>query len=502
MYCKLNWDREFLMNNFDKKWLNTEYKHLREDHLFEIEVGLLPATQPHVEREIKLETLQDELVALEKKRKDLLHLIGNKRNEVSTIILSGPTTERKKYIRKCPNNTCQGFLSTHLKCDLCASVVCSECREIKGKADIDEEMIAAHVCDPQILESVKFIDNDTKPCPNCTSMIHKIEGCSQMFCTECHTAFNWQTLRIETGIIHNPHYFEWQRRTTATGGAARNPNDVLCGRELDNHFTNAIREKFIDEYNKTRMTNTEFKTMIFELLRQCVSNQYTLNDMIAKINDVVGDRSSTSTLYVYSKWIVDNIQNMTKKNRLMVFPKFMKLLNDLPIITTISKIKTIEAIIQRTIHIREVEIRGLNVTDRVSSNLHLRIAFMRNHISRDIFKRELQKKDKAFDRNTEHANVLRMYVSCLTDLMYRMYENLEEYEDIIKEIHELRRYTNDCLRRTFTVYGSSMNHNIDRTCKYMTVIEKVTAAANTTEHGSSDAIKNVVDETPMYFSLF
>jgi hypothetical protein len=85
-----------------------------------------------------------------------------------------------------------------------------------------------------------------------------------------------------------------------------------------------------------------------------------------------------------------------------------------------------------------------------------------------------------------------------------MYENLEEYEDIIKEIHELRRYTNDCLRRTFTVYGSSMNHNIDRTCKYMTVIENVTAAAAsiTEQDDSGGHITNVVDENPMYFSLF
>jgi hypothetical protein len=81
-------------------------------------------------------------------------------------------------------------------------------------------------------------------------MIYKIEGCAQMFCTECHTAFNWNTLRIENGIIHNPHYFEWMRRQNENGGQVeRNPNEILCGRELDHHFARAIQTAFIKIYN-------------------------------------------------------------------------------------------------------------------------------------------------------------------------------------------------------------------------------------------------------------
>ena len=38
-----------------------------------------------------------------------------------------------------------------------------------------------------------------------------VSNCSQIFCTQCGTAFNWRTGEIETGVIHNPHaarYFQ------------------------------------------------------------------------------------------------------------------------------------------------------------------------------------------------------------------------------------------------------------------------------------------------------
>jgi hypothetical protein len=66
----------------------------------------------------------------------------------------------------------------------------------------------------------------TKPCPKCGVVISKIDGCSQIWCVECHATFDWNTGRQTfTTNIHNPHYFEWVRRNN-NGAVPRNPLDI------------------------------------------------------------------------------------------------------------------------------------------------------------------------------------------------------------------------------------------------------------------------------------
>lgn len=226
MSCKIGWNRKFMSENFEKSFMMKGYKEHREEILLEREIGMLQATQPYVEREIKLEKLENEKRLLVEEYMKKLNEITAEINTLKTNV----NVERKKFIRKCPNGDCQGFLSSALKCEICEKYSCSECREVKNED---------HVCDDEIVVSVKFLAKDSKPCPKCSSMTFKIIGCHQMFCVECHTPWDWNTGKIVNGMIHNPHYTEYLAQQN-NGQAPRTIGDIQCGREIDNNFLNVL----------------------------------------------------------------------------------------------------------------------------------------------------------------------------------------------------------------------------------------------------------------------
>lgn len=119
----------------------------------------------------------------------------------------------------CPVADCRGFAGEpNWSCSSCKANICMDCHEVVATS-------ASHVCDPKALETIEMLRNDTKPCPKCHTPIHKISGCDQMWCICCKTAFSWNTGRIETGIIHNPHFYQFQQGHFHI----RNVGDVACG---------------------------------------------------------------------------------------------------------------------------------------------------------------------------------------------------------------------------------------------------------------------------------
>jgi len=272
MNCKHEWSRVTLVENIPKTFIGIEYKKRRQELILEMEKSMMPATQPYVEIEIernKMHEITKEIQILRHKKYSInaysdLHLeyeleCVRKEHYIKCIIkdirdrtarltgnYNGNRDNRAQFIRKCPVEDCKGFLSTGWKCGICKTKVCSKCHEIKkrgtplegtnndGKEEEEEEgeEERRHVCDPNNVETAKLLKNDTKACPKCATMIFKIDGCDQMFCTQCHTAFSWNTMRIETKIIHNPHYFQYLREQANGREIARNPLDNPCAEIL------------------------------------------------------------------------------------------------------------------------------------------------------------------------------------------------------------------------------------------------------------------------------
>lgn len=163
--------------------------------------------------------------------------------------------QQYNYTYKCVRNGCAGYLKDWT-CELCETVVCPECREIKAGA--------AHSCDPLTVESVKAVTAEAKPCPKCSSSISKVDGCDQMWCTQCRTAFSWATGVVETAVIHNPHYYAWMRTQPAGLPPVREGQAADCEAQILDAVEHTIAPYLTDTRNDARRVSA---ARIFDLLR-------------------------------------------------------------------------------------------------------------------------------------------------------------------------------------------------------------------------------------------
>ena len=252
MNCKNQWNREVLTEKFGKTFMSKDYKQRRERDLFETEKALMPETQEYATRQKRITDINREIYQLNLRLRELkmqkrIFEGGGEIDETHTK-KSGPTI-------KCPVESCRGFVnSSNHTCGICETKICKDCREPLG----DDE----HECDQNTLETVRLLKKDTKNCPKCGVGIHKIEGCDQMYCTQCHTAFSWRTGEIVIGErIHNPHYYEYLRRTGG-GAAPREVGDIPCGgmpreRQMYKFYSNS---KIMNAYrNYIHIENVEFR---------------------------------------------------------------------------------------------------------------------------------------------------------------------------------------------------------------------------------------------------
>jgi hypothetical protein len=387
--CAKEWSRKFIRENFTDTFINSKYKNHLQDILFDQEKALLPATQPLVEEDIRKQKIREEIKDIDKQIYELMRFKREKEDQIHKRNVA-IASSHNRFIRSCPAEGCRGFLSSQWKCGICELWTCPDCHEVKGP-----ERECEHTCDPNLVETAKLLAKDTKPCPKCHSNIFKISGCDQMWCTQCHTAFSWKTGAIEKNI-HNPHYYEWQRKN---GGAARAAGDIECGRDLTHHTVETICG-LINKHHKSLIDND------------------TSNAVLKKSYLREGGR-------IY-----------------------------LPIVNRLIEI------IRVTIHNIRFELAQFQ-TDYFIKNQDLRVQYLKNEISEEQFKWQIQVNDKRNRKHTEIAQVLQLSNTAVTDIVYRIIDNLRtsdkdkhNLEGMICEFDEVIRYCNDIFKDISFTYKS------------------------------------------------
>lgn len=220
LFCYNVFSDTVLRDTFNKTWVHGEYKKHRENILLQREKQLLPDTQPMVrnfkdavERRQRIEENTRRLGELRKQCEDLRAAIWRDQHTVDRHERNGyrdlghhqsgsAEEQKKRVIFGCPVADCRGFVEDGL-CGTCQSHICMQCGVEK-----DDH----HACNPDTKKGFQYVLRNSKRCPKCFTNISRVDGCAQMWCTVCKTAFDYNTMEICHGVIHNPHYFEHLRK--------------------------------------------------------------------------------------------------------------------------------------------------------------------------------------------------------------------------------------------------------------------------------------------------
>lgn len=397
MSCKKQFNDDFFHSKFSNSFIKKKYKAHRENVLFRYEESLLPETQIHVERIYENERLKKELSEMQmidmddnfdvqKMNRVRFRQIELReriyRNTHALPSLSDEKEEKKEsFVGPCPDNDCRGYLSNKYKCGICGVKACPDCREVKKDH---------HECDQDTVKTIEELKKSCRQCPNCMTMIFRISGCDQMWCTKCKTAFNWKTGEIEKGMIHNPHFFQWMSENQ--GGVPRNPLDMVCGGRAD--YIGML--SYIQRYNI----------------------QFEEDKKVERWN---------------IKW---------------VYPS-----------------DVIQELFRQVIHAQEVTMRGLPTALDNTTNQDLRIDFLMKTITKEEFKRKLQRREKDRNKKLEYRQVLEMYTTVLNESFHTLVNKfrvgiLEKdtickiYTTFIEEEKKLKEYTNKSIEKIRNKYSS------------------------------------------------
>lgn len=485
--CRKEWTRRMLVDTMTKSFMTTKYRVHMQTVLYDTQLAMMPETQvlipiyrykqqldeEAVRLHARLEALREEMhmttLAIRRISDERVCIITNFNipitlntaavNECCTQLENGERTisnvisgdfvawqfggvqsvvQKSQFHRKCGDADCRGYLSTQWKCGLCSKWTCKDChkllglhrdglQEIPDDGNMGIDVVGeVHVCDPNEVATAQLLSRDTKPCPKCNTPIHKIDGCDQMWCTQCRTAFSWRSGAIETRI-HNPHYYAWLRENSVNGEIPRNPGDGGC----------------VDEYD----------------LDMRMHNLYAVaQDIQVHIN--------TRGLRTYRVLIKSFY---AKYKQTYVQPHYVP-------------IDDMYTLVRNVMHLYEVDYRSyfrIIQTDE-RENRNLRIAYLNGDVDETRMKQLIHMRHKKYLKHTELCQVLEMFINSVFDIMSSARHiihtmshtcDVNEFDEITERafqtltgLNKLVEYTNSALKDAYTTF-SSVPYQLNYMCQ-------------------------------------
>ena len=443
-HCKYIWDTSFCEKKLTKQFMNGPYKKSRIELMYLNEKEKMAKTMKDVENMIKseeyTEIISEENKLIQKLQRELA-LKKEKLREMKRTQrnLRKPNyVDETRYKMKCPSDSCCGFLNDEYVCILCDTQYCDKCME-KIESNSGGESKTSHICNPEKLSTYQMIKNECKPCPGCSEMISKINGCDQMWCTKCHVTFSWDTGRVDYGNVHNPHFVEWEKNNGKE--FIRQPGEILCGGVPDIKFVKELQFLAINTHNN----NDKFK---------CYDKIYSTPEFIN-------------------------------------LPIFKNTINQVRFFTWL----------YRTISNIEM-FRAYNLDDyrwkcqKMDISRELRIKFLRKQITEEKFKKSLYRLKMKREKELEILHILELNYVVYVEQINEIYNIIGKLRDDIF-IHYRTEYYNEMIneRGKKEVYRMYVNYRRNMHIKY---VDKIINCIQTIERIIEFSNKNLLKVSTKY----
>jgi len=459
MKCNVEWGDDFC-NKILGSWMRGEFRGHMKGLLFDMEKARFPETMPEVERTVTIRKIEKDKIAMtceiEKLHREIYKLKANREKlirEQNRLHNGGEVKsgndEKKAFIRACPDNNCNGFLSTQWKCGVCQKWTCSKCFEIIG----ENKEEANHVCDPNTLATAQMLKKETKPCPSCSASIYKIEGCDQMWCTQCQTPFSWRTGRIVNGTIHNPHYHHWMRQN---GGGIQQPGARLCGglpsvQQIRTALVNLKGNKIVISLGADFINHQSWMLSLMRLNEGWSFDSFRYIDKTLVFKDdnlyMKKDSSPGGMIELDKEWWSKKVIDQSQK---------IVLIPPRSIIAVLKMLQSAQRHLRGIQHFNLVELDDLRRNcQRQRDNKDLRIKYILKETTEDLMKTQLIKRDTKWKKMNSILQIYELYSQVAEESMRTIYNErtLKGIVDALKKKEKVRIYCNEALLNISKTYN-------------------------------------------------
>ena len=388
MKCRNKWNIEFTKAALNASFMEKDYRVHRRKILTDMEIAKIPEYYEGALRYGKISESDKQMAAIISQIAELRNRISELYHEHERIrVEMGDVSQvSRKFIMPCQTGGCRGMLSSQYKCDLCSKHTCPKCFvAVEG---------GEHVCKQEDVDTVEELRKNTRPCPNCGMRISKIDGCDQMWCTECKTAFSWSKGTVEKGVVHNPHYYQWMREHGQAAAPVINQCNQnaafnISGRQIMEIANECINSRRIPRIFCEVFDNMEFRTDTTN------RKEKALKDAVDKYMPFCGRvKPMVAAAKTLAEMIRVNSQYLTNFHRYIV-------------------------------HMEQVELRPLAETIQTrTQNKHSIYRYILNEIDRELLADDLIRADTTTMKDRAFMDILdalvivgkQILVDCMTEL--------------------------------------------------------------------------------------